>query len=92
MKFTPLTGVLLCICGVVLSRPTLSFPLVLRFEGTFLWLQIRKSKVSLILLKFMLDLRGIEICCAKQCNVEELHFLLNVFMQTAVVLEHQMYL
>ena len=87
MKFTPLPCVLLWICGVVLSHSTLALPLVLLFGGTF---QIRRSKVALLLLKFLLDLGGIAVCRAKQCNVEELQFLLNVFVQTAAVLEHQM--
>ena len=87
MEFTPLPCVLLWICGVFLSRIALALPLVLRFGGTF---RICRSKVSLLLLKFLLDLGGIAICCAKRCNVEELHFLLNVFVQTAAVLEHQM--
>ena len=85
MKFTPLPRVLLWIFGVVLSCPALAFPLVLQFGGTFPWLQIRRSKVSLLLLKFLLDLGGISICRAKRGNVEELHFLLNVSMKTVVV-------
>ena len=35
MKFTPLPCVLIWICGVVLSHPTLAFPLVLRFGAPF---------------------------------------------------------
>ena len=77
MKFTPLPCVLLWICGVVLSGTALALPLVLQFRGTF---RIHKSKVSLLLLKCLLDLGGIAVCCAKRCNVEELHFLLNVFV------------
>ena len=77
MKVTPLPCVLLWIFGVVLSRISLALPLVLRFRGTF---QICRSKVSLLLLKFLLDLGGIAICHAKRCNVEELHFLLNLFV------------
>ena len=61
MKFTPLPHVL-WICGVVLSRLALAFPLVLWFGGTFPWLQIRISKVSLLLFKFLLDLGNIAIC------------------------------
>ena len=44
------------------------------------WLQIRGSKVLLLLLKFILNLGGIVISRAKRGNVEELHFLLNVFV------------
>ena len=79
MKFTPLPCVLLWIFSVVLSRPSFSF-LFVRFGGTFPWLRIRRSKVSLLLLKFLLDVGSIEICRAKRCNAEELHFLLNVFV------------
>ena len=87
MKFTPLPCVLLLSCGVVVSRTALDFPLVLWFRGTF---RIRRSKVSLLLLKFLLDLGGIVICRDKRCNFEELHLLLNVFVLIVVVLEHQM--
>ena len=90
MKFTPLPRVLFWICGLVLSRLALALPLVLWFGGAFPWLRIRGSKVLLLLLKFLLNLGGIVICLAKWGNVEELHFLLNVSMKTAVVLEHQM--
>ena len=77
MKFTPLPCVLILICGVILSSTSLAFPLVLQLGGTF---HIRRSKVSLPLLNFLLDLGGIAICHAKRCNVKELHFLLNVFV------------
>ena len=89
MKFTPLPCVLLLICCVVLSSTSLALPLVLRFNNTFPWLRIRESKVSLLVLKFLLDLGDIVICRAKRCNVEELHFLLNVIVQTVAILEHQ---
>ena len=89
MKFTLLPRVLLWICGVVLSRPALALPLVPWFRGAFPWLQIRGSKVSLLLHKFLLDLGSIAIFHAKQGNVEELHFLLNVYVQIVVVLKHQ---
>ena len=90
MKFTPLTHVLLWLCGVVLSHPTLALTLVMRFVGAFPWIWIGGSKVSFLLLKFLLDLGGIVICRVKRGNVEELHFLLNIFVQTTAVLEHQM--
>ena len=61
MKFTPLPCVLLWICGVVLSRIALALPLVLWFGGAFPWLRIHRSKVSLLLLKFLLDLGNIAI-------------------------------
>ena len=70
----------------------MALPLILRVGGTFPWLRIRGSKLSLLMLKFLLDLCGIEICRAKRGNVEELHFLLNVSVKTTAVLEHQMYL
>ena len=87
MKFAPIPYVILRICGVVMSHTALALPLVLWFGGTF---RIRRSKVSLLLLKFLLDLGNIVIFRAKRCNVEELHFLLNVFVETIVVFEHQM--
>ena len=77
MKFTALPCVLLWIFGVFLSRTALALPLFLRFEGTF---RIRRSKISLLLLKFLLDIGGIAVCRAKKCNLKELHFLLNVFV------------
>lgn len=89
MNFTPTPDVLVWIFGVVLSRLTLDFPLILWFRGTFLWLRICGSKVSLLLLKFLFDLGSIVICRAKRGNVEELHFLLNISVQTTMVLEHQ---
>ena len=86
MKFTPLPRVLLWLCGVVLSCLSLAFHLVLQLEGAFTWIQIRRFKFSLLLLQFLLDFGIIAICCAKRGNAKELHFLLNVSMQTTVVL------
>ena len=89
MKFKPLPRVL-WIFGGVLRLPALALPPVLWFGGAFPYLWIHKSKALLLLLKFLLDRGSIAICRAKQGNVEELNFLLNVSMQIAAVLEHQM--
>ena len=65
MEFTPLPCVLLWICGGVLSHPTLAMPLVLWFGGIFPWLRIRGYTISLLPLKFLLNLGDIAICHAK---------------------------
>ena len=75
-----------------LSRPSLAVSLVLRFGGTFPLLLIRRSKVSLFLFEFLLNFGSISIRHTKRGDVEELHFLLNVSVQTTTVLQHQMYL
>ena len=60
--------------------------LILWFRGTFPFLLIRISKVSLFLFEFLLNFGSIPICHTKRGDVEELHFLLNVSMQTTAVL------
>ena len=65
---------------------------VLRFGGTFRLLLIRRSKVSLLLFEFLLNLGSIPVCRTKRGDVEELHFLLNVSVQTTAILQHQMFL
>lgn len=101
MKFTPLPRILIWLCGVILhlllqwvflSFPTLDLALSLQIGGALPLLRIHGSKVSLVLLKFMLDLGGISICRARKGNVEELHFLLNVFVQIVAILQHQVFL
>ena len=101
MELTPLSYVLLCLRGVViflllqwvvLGHLVLALSLVLRFGGAFPLLLIKRSKVSLLLFKFMLNLGNISVCCTKQGDVEELHFLLNVFVQIIMVLEHKIFL
>ena len=65
MKLTLLPHVLLWICSFALIRSALAVSLVLQFGGTFSWLQIRRSKFSLFLVKFLLDLGAIAVCHAK---------------------------
>ena len=101
MELTPLSCVLLrlhddFLClrlwQVFLGRHALALSFFLWFGGTFPLLLIRRSKVSLLLFKFLLNLGSIPVCCTKQGDVEELHFHLNVSMQTTTVLQHQMFL
>jgi hypothetical protein len=89
MELTPLSCVLLWIHGVVLflwiwkvflSHHALDLSFVLWFGGTFPLILIRISKVSLLLFEFLLNLGNIPACPTKQGDVEELHFLLNVFV------------
>ena len=77
-----LHGVVICLClwQVVLGHHALDLSFVLRFGGTFPLLLIRKSKVSLLLFEFLLNLGSIPVCRTKRGDVEELHFLLNVSM------------
>jgi len=63
---------------VVLGHPALALSFVLRFGGTFPLLQIRRSKVLLLLYKLMLDLGSVSIRCAKRGDVQELHLVLDV--------------
>ena len=95
MELTPLSRVLLQLRGVVLCLQlwqvvlgchALDFSFVLWFGGTFPFLFIRKSKVYILLFKFFLNLGSISICRTKQGDVEELHFLLNVSVQTTAIL------
>ena len=101
MELTPFSSVLVWLHGVVLclrlwqvvlSCHALALSFVLWFGGTFHLLLIRRSKVLLLLFEFMLNLSSILICRTKWGDVEELHLFLNVFVQTTVVLQHQMFL
>ena len=71
-----------------LGPPRLGFVLCFAVWGNLSLLLIRISKVSLLLL----NLGSIPICYTKRGDVKELHFILNVSMQTIVVLQHQMFL
>ena len=95
IELTPLSRVLLWLCGVVLrlwllqvvlSRHALALSFVLLFGRTFPLLLIRRSKVSLLLFGFLLNLGSIPVCRTKRGDVEELHLLLNVSVQTAAIL------
>ena len=101
MELTPLScvllwlrGVVLCLClrKVVLGCHALALSFFLRFGGTFPLILIHRSKVSLLLFEFLLNLGNIPICRTKRGDVEELNFLLNVSVQTTVVLKHQIFL
>ena len=89
MELTPfsrvlfrLRGAILCLqlWRVVLGCPALALSFVLCFKGTFPLLQIRKSKVSLLLFKLLLDFYGISVRCAKRGDVQELYLFLNVLL------------
>jgi hypothetical protein len=89
MELTPLSHVLLQLHGVVLCLQiwevilryhALALSFVLWFGGTFLFLLIRKSKDSLLLFEFLLNLGSIPVCRTKWGHVKEHHFLLNVSM------------
>ena len=95
MELTPLPrvlfwlrGVVLCLWlwQVVLGYPTLAWSFVLQFGGTFPLLLIRRPKVLLFLFELLLNLGSISVRHTKRGDVEELHFLLNVSVQTTVVL------
>ena len=101
MELTLLSHVLLWLCGVVLflclwqvvlGRHALAFSFALWFWGTFPLLLIQKSKVSLLQSELLLNLSNILVCCTKQGDVKELHFLLNLSVQTTVVLQQQFFL
>ena len=95
MELTPLPRVLFWLRGVflflwlwrvILGRSALAWSFVLRFGGTFPLLLIRRPKVSLFLFELLLNLGSISVRHTKRGDVEELHFLLNVSMQTTAVL------
>ena len=101
MELTPLSCVLFWLRGivlclqlrlVVLGCPALALSFVLWFRGTFPLLWIRRSKVSLLLFKLLLNLHGILVCCAERGDVQELYFFLDVLVQAATVFEYQMLL
>ena len=89
MELTPLSCVLLRLRGVVLclrlrrvvlGHPALALSFVLWFGGTFPLLWIRRSKVSLLLFKLLLDLDSVSVCRAERGDVQELHFFLDVLV------------
>ena len=95
MELTPLSCVLIWLHGVFLHLriqwvgldfPTLALSFVLRFWGVVTLLLIHISKVLLLLFEFMLNLGSIPVCRTKRGDVEELHFLLNVSVQTTAIL------
>ena len=94
MELTPLSRVLvwlrgvvlfLCLWQVVLGCHALTLSFVLQFGGTFPLILIQRSKVSLLLFEFLLNLGSIPVCCTKQGDVDKLHILLNVSMQTTMI-------
>ena len=99
MELTPFSCVLfrlrdavLCLqlWRVVLGHPALALSFVLQFEGTFPLLQICRSKVSLLLFKFFLDLDSVSVRCVERGDVQELHLVLDVPIQEVTVFEYQM--
>ena len=89
MELTPfsyvlfrLRGIVLCLqlWQVVLGYPALDLSFVLWFRGTFPLLRIHRSKVSLLLLKLLLDLDGISVCYVERGDVQELYFFLDVLV------------
>lgn len=100
MEFTPLVDVLLhlpiilglMLRGVVLGGHDLTLDFAPWLGGTFALFLVCRSKVSLLLLEFMLNIGSISVCCTKRGDVQELHFLLNVSVQETVVLEHHMFI
>jgi len=84
-----ISHVLLCLCGVVLflrlrrvflAHLALDFYFILWFVGTFPWIQIYRSKVSLLQFKFLFDLDIVSIGYAKRGDVQELHLVLDVLL------------
>ena len=89
MELTPLSlvllrlhGVVLCLrlWWVVLGHPALALSFLLWFGGTFPLLQIRKSKVLLLMFKLLLNIDGISVCLYERGDVQELHLILDVPM------------
>jgi hypothetical protein len=89
MELTPVHRVLFWLCGVVLylqlwrvflGCPALAWSFVFHFGGTFPLLLICRPKVSLLLFELLLNLGSILVCHTKRGYVEELHFLLNVYV------------
>lgn len=75
-----------------MGHSTFALSFALWFGGSFSLIQIRRSKVSLLLFKFLLDLNIISVCYTKQGDVQELHLYLDVFIQKVIVLEYWMLL
>lgn len=101
MELTPFSRVPVWLCNVVLCLHlwrvvlgylALALYFVLWFRGTFPLLQIRRSKVALLLFKLLLDLDSISVCYAKRGDVQEFYFFLDVLVQAVVVFEYQMLL
>jgi len=63
-----------------LGSPRLSFVLGSTIWEAFPFLQIHKSKVSLLLFKLLLDFDSISIRRAEQGDVQELQLVLDVFV------------
>ena len=101
MELTPLSCVLfqlhndvlsLQLWRVVLGCPALALSFVLRFGGTFPLLRIRRSNVSLLLFKLLLNLDSILVCCAEEGDVQEFYFSLDVLVKEATIFEYQVLL
>ena len=101
MELTPLSHVLiwlrgvvlfLCLWQVVLGRHALALSFVLWFGGTFPLLFDSQIQSLASSVEFMLNLGSIPVCRTKRGDAEELHFLLNVYVQKTMVLQHQMFL
>ena len=67
----------------------MDFYFVLRFEGTFSLLQIRRTKVSFLLYKLLFNLDSISVRCIERGDVLELYLVLDALVWTIVVLEYQ---
>ena len=99
MELTPFSCVLLHLRGVflclrlrqaILGSTALAWSFVLWFGGAFSFLWIWRSKVPLLLFKLLLNLDSVPIRRVERGNVQELHLLLDVLVQIAMVLEHKM--
>lgn len=99
MELTSFPCVLLCVHDVflyfhlqwfVLGLPALDLSFVLRLGGAFHLLRIRKSKVSLLLFKFLLNFDIISIGNIKWGDVQDLHLTLDVLVYTVMTIECQM--
>ena len=89
MEFTPYYHVLLCLRGVViflrllrvvLGHLALALAFSLLFGGAFSLIRVRRSKVSLLLFKLLLNLENVLVYHAKRGDVHELHFILDVLL------------
>jgi len=68
----------LAVSTVVLGHTILALSLVLQFGEAFPLLRIRRSKVSLLLFKLLLNLYIISVRYAERGDVQELHLVLDV--------------
>lgn len=89
MELTPFSRFLLCHHGVVLclwirwvvlSDHALDFSFSLWFGAAFTLIQICRSKVSLLIFTFILDLNSVSIGCAEQEDVQECQLVLYVLV------------